>query len=255
MIAFKIEPASKLKRLAEEETKGNDDKKSKLDDTIGNEIRCKICMEVIHQPVTCMPCLDNVRFIQFCGGCLSDWVSRSIECPNCRHDIREVKRNHFLNNIVEIYLNSHPDEKRTEIELKSLEAANKFTHDIMPIAKKEINSGDSASSSSESEEEITQQPRRRQVNRGPAVNPAKCRQCTRQVDGFRCVANQQHINCKLCNQFMPERPGVAQKCSVCEAPFCNLYWRTGRKCPRGVRFTLARAYKYLHRHYLHNHPK
>jgi hypothetical protein len=239
MIAFKIEPAQKLKRPVEEETKGNDDKKSKLEDTIGDEIKCQICMEVIHQPVTCMPCLHNVRFIQFCGGCLSDWNARSKECPNCRVTIEGVKRNHFLNNIIEMYLNSHPNEKRDEKEIKSLEAANTFTSDRMLVTKKEISSGDSASSSSDpdSEEEIAQPTRRRQVNRGPAVNPAKCRQCTKKVDGFRCAANQQHINCKLCNLFMPERPGLPQKCSVCEAPFCSMYWRTVRKCPIGVRFT------------------
>jgi hypothetical protein len=138
-----------------------------------------------------------------------------------------------------MYLNSHPNEKRDEKEIKSLEAANTFTSDRMLVTKKEISSGDSASSSSDpdSEEEIAQPTRRRQVNRGPAVNPAKCRQCTKKVDGFRCAANQQHINCKLCNLFMPERPGLPQKCSVCEAPFCSMYWRTVRKCPIGVRFT------------------
>ena len=134
-----------------------------------------------------------------------------------------------------MYLKSHPNEKRAEAEIKQLEAANVFTNDRVNLKKKEISSGDSASSSSsESEEEIIPAPRRRQINRVAAVNPAKCRQCTRQVDGFRCPANQQHIPCKQCQNFMPERNNLPQKCEVCDAGFCNLYWRTGRKCATGV---------------------
>ena len=188
---------------------------------------------------------------------MSKWNARSKECPNCRAHVREVNKNHFLNNLIEIYLKSHTNEKRTEDEIRQLEAVNVFTSDRINLKKKEEISSedsassssdyeedsassssdheeDSASSSSDYEEEVPPVPRRRQVNTVTAVNIPNCRQCTRQIDGFRCPVNQQHIPCKRCNNFMPVRVNLPQKCAVCDAGFCNLYWRTGRKCATGV---------------------
>jgi hypothetical protein len=47
---------------------------------------CAICQEVMDGPVT---------RINYCGhmfhpNCISEWFTRSVFCPNCRHDIRET---------------------------------------------------------------------------------------------------------------------------------------------------------------------
>ena len=47
---------------------------------------CAICQEIMDGPVT---------RINYCGhmfhpNCISEWFTRSVFCPNCRHDIRET---------------------------------------------------------------------------------------------------------------------------------------------------------------------
>jgi E3 ubiquitin-protein ligase CHFR len=97
-------------------------KQAKVDKSISDEMTCGICIEVIHECVTLMPCLHN-----FCGGCFSDWMKRSQQCPKCRDPVSEARRNVTLNNIIDAYLKSHPEEKRDAAELKRLSEANKIT--------------------------------------------------------------------------------------------------------------------------------
>lgn len=51
-----------------------------------NDDNCAICQEIMDGPVT---------RINYCGhmfhpNCISEWFTRSVFCPNCRHDIRET---------------------------------------------------------------------------------------------------------------------------------------------------------------------
>ena len=92
-------------------------------------MRCGICFEVMHQVVTLMPCLHN-----YCGGCFSDWLKRSKECPHCRDIVVEVKKNATLNNVVLNYLELNPDEKRDPEELREVEEKNIFNADVYKVA-------------------------------------------------------------------------------------------------------------------------
>ena len=51
-----------------------------------NDDNCAICQEIMDGPAT---------RITYCGhmfhpNCISEWFTRSVFCPNCRHDIRET---------------------------------------------------------------------------------------------------------------------------------------------------------------------
>jgi E3 ubiquitin-protein ligase CHFR len=75
--------------------------------TMSEEMKCGICLEIIYQCVTLMPCLHN-----FCGGCYSTWMKRNTNCPKCRDPVSEVRRNTALNNIIEAFLAGNPGEAR-----------------------------------------------------------------------------------------------------------------------------------------------
>lgn len=78
----------------------------------------------MHQAVTLMPCLHT-----FCGGCLSDWVKRQKDCPSCRDNVVEVKKNSLINSLIENYLAINSELKRNPEDLKVLEERNIFKND------------------------------------------------------------------------------------------------------------------------------
>lgn len=75
--------------------------------------------------------------------------------------------------------------------------------------------------------------------------PSPCRECDcpSVVDGFQCgwtssrgrnsssgvISYPKHLQCRACWQPFPERPLCPrpQRCSLCAAPFCNLYFSSG----------------------------
>ena len=76
---------------------------------------------MMHQAVTLMPCLHN-----FCGGCFSDWMDRAKDCPSCRNQVLEVKKNSFVNSMIANFLLANPDERDPKW-LVECEKKNKFT--------------------------------------------------------------------------------------------------------------------------------
>jgi len=60
--------------------------------TMDND-NCAICQEIMD---------GQIRRISYCGhifhpNCISEWFTRSVHCPNCRHDIRETGNEQFPN--------------------------------------------------------------------------------------------------------------------------------------------------------------
>jgi E3 ubiquitin-protein ligase CHFR len=84
----------------------------------------------MHQAVALMPCLHN-----YCGGCMSDWIKRSKECPNCRVEVIMVKKNSQLNSTIESYLALNPDLKRSKEDIEQIEKINIFKNDIVRLTK------------------------------------------------------------------------------------------------------------------------
>ena len=81
-----------------------------MDDDLGEEMKCLICLDYLYQPVTLIDCLHNVFliyrsiFYQFCGACYSDWMQKSDTCPFCSKKVKSVKKNIAVNNIINAYL-------------------------------------------------------------------------------------------------------------------------------------------------------
>lgn len=154
-----------------------------------------------------------------------------------------MKKNHFLVNLIEIFLKEHPDDKRPLEELKEMDEKNQFKIDRVKLTKKGGFSSDGSASSSEEEVKAPVVPRR---GRGGGIQGGRrpltaaqivqniCRQCQKQVDRYQCAANQVHIQCSQCNQYMPQRPNSRQNCEVCKLNFCNLYWQSGTRCRNGL---------------------
>ena len=194
-------------------------------------------MELIYQPVSLYPCLHN-----FCGGCFSDWHNRgNSDCPTCRQKVNEVKKNHLIVSLVDVYSAKHPEAIRTNEELKDLYLANKFKQDRVVISKSAVFKSDGSPSSSDDEEIRPARGRGSIARGGRTAAPARvqavqvqnvCKQCTKAVEGFRCSPGQAHLQCFNCKNFMPDR-GPNQRCAGCDRGFCNLYWRAG-KCRVGI---------------------
>jgi E3 ubiquitin-protein ligase CHFR len=130
-----IIPQEEYLKKAEEEKKQEQEtqkqKKLKLGiDKMGEQFDCGICYLIMHQPVSLMPCLHN-----YCGGCFSDWVKRDQMCPYCKEKIIMIKKNATLHSMIESYLLVNPELRREEGDLKALDEANIFKHDIVSKAK------------------------------------------------------------------------------------------------------------------------
>jgi hypothetical protein len=63
----------------------------------------------------------------FCGGCYSKWAKKSKICPNCSVEPIGVSKNATLTNIINKYLESHPEKKKSEEVRKELDRENIFT--------------------------------------------------------------------------------------------------------------------------------
>ena len=94
-------------------------------DKMGEELDCGICCEVMHGAVTLMPCLHS-----YCGGCFSDWVRKSKECPNCRKAVREVKQNALLNNMSKL-IQAKDKFRRKDSIIKDLDRKNLVNQEIV----------------------------------------------------------------------------------------------------------------------------
>lgn len=192
-------------------------------------LTCGICHDIMHQVVSCQPCLHS-----FCGGCYSGWSKRSRQCPQCRAPVNMVSRNHIITNLVDAYLRLHPEKKRSEEELSELENGNLYTTDRAPPvpptdsmydedADEENYFSDDDSSSDEDELEI-------------------CRQCPGQpdaTDNYQCAnPNPIHLYCRACTLPVPDRTDPIyrpiQRCGFCFTVYCDLYYTqtsTSGGCP------------------------
>ncbi|MGH0171549.1 UNVERIFIED_CONTAM: hypothetical protein FKN15_061676 [Acipenser sinensis] len=77
-------------------------------DKMEESLTCIICQDLLHDCVSLQPCMHT-----FCAACYSDWMERSSFCPTCRCPVERIRKNHILNNLVEAYLQQHPDYRIT----------------------------------------------------------------------------------------------------------------------------------------------
>ncbi|XP_062508883.1 E3 ubiquitin-protein ligase CHFR-like isoform X2 [Corticium candelabrum] len=123
------EPLAKVAHLEDQLIGNRVDAKNKSNptkDDMEESLICGICKEILHNCVSLQPCMHA-----FCAGCYSMWMERSKDCPQCRGKVQRVSKNHIVNNLVDAYLKIHPEKKRSDDDLKELDAQNKITEEMM----------------------------------------------------------------------------------------------------------------------------
>jgi E3 ubiquitin-protein ligase CHFR len=95
-------------------------------DKMIDSLNCSICSEIMHECISLQPCLHS-----YCSGCYSEWMEKSDECPICRKKVDRISKNHLINNLIQSYLKENPQYKRSEKDIKELEAKNKITQDMV----------------------------------------------------------------------------------------------------------------------------
>ncbi|XP_056677934.1 E3 ubiquitin-protein ligase CHFR isoform X3 [Monodelphis domestica] len=245
----------KNSRAIPEEVKAANMKPDKMEETL----TCIICQELLHDCVSLQPCMHT-----FCAACYSGWMERSSLCPTCRCPVERICKNHILNNLVEAYLIQHPEKCRNEEDVRSMDARNKITQDMLqPKVRRSFSDEEGSSedllelSDVDSESSDISQPYivcrqcpgyRRQAMQ-PVASPLPSREAgTFEVPGdapststsfpiaaqdYVCPSQGSHAICTCCFQPMPDRraereqnPHIVapQQCAVCSQPFCHLYW-------------------------------
>ncbi|KFP66424.1 E3 ubiquitin-protein ligase CHFR, partial [Cariama cristata] len=257
-----LEPAKKklkgghecIIKIGSEDAKTANVKPDKMEETL----TCIICQELLHDCVSLQPCMHT-----FCAACYSGWMERSSLCPTCRCPVERICKNHILNNLVEAYLIQHPGKLNSVYDVRSMDARNKITQDMLqPKVRRSFSDEEGSSedllelSDVDSESSDISQPyivcrqcpgyRRHSVPTLPGAGqetevgamqalgdaPSTSANFPAAVQEYVCPAQGSHVICTCCFQPMPDRraereqnPHVApQQCTVCLQPFCHLYW-------------------------------
>ncbi|NXS29031.1 CHFR ligase, partial [Pomatostomus ruficeps] len=251
-------PSECIIKIGSEDAKTSNVKPDKMEETL----TCIICQELLHDCVSLQPCMHT-----FCAACYSGWMERSSLCPTCRCPVERICKNHILNNLVEAYLIQHPgklnNKCRNEDDVRSMDARNKITQDMLqPKVRRSFSDEEGSSedllelSDVDSESSDISQPyivcrqcpgyRRHSVPTLPGTGqeteaggmqalgdaPSTSANFPAAVQEYVCPTQGSHVICTCCFQPMPDRraereqnPHVApQQCTVCLQPFCHLYW-------------------------------
>mmetsp|Transcript_69964 Transcript_69964/g.186424 ORF Transcript_69964/g.186424 Transcript_69964/m.186424 type:complete len:311 (+) Transcript_69964:109-1041(+) len=99
-------------------------------DALEQEVTCSICTDILYNAVALFPCLHN-----FCGGCFSEWMSRSHICPVCNTEFSSVVKNRALSSVVETFLKAHECRRRPAKELAELDAKDTLKGDAYVRSK------------------------------------------------------------------------------------------------------------------------
>ncbi|XP_054466538.1 E3 ubiquitin-protein ligase CHFR [Anoplopoma fimbria] len=249
-------------------------------DKMEESLTCVICQDLLHDCVSLQPCMHV-----FCAACYSGWMERSSLCPTCRCPVERIRKNHILNNLVEAYLNQHPEKNRSDEDLKSMDSRNKITQDMLqPKVERsfsdeegssdylfELSDNDSDSSDmgqpmvmcrqcpgyrKEASQVLfatgsnywvsglpapppippppkppTEEGSPKPTGEQPSTSSAIPSGLSAASQEYRCPPQGCHLICTCCLQPMPDRwaePNseqvIAQRCVLCQRPFCHMYW-------------------------------
>ncbi|XP_049326546.1 E3 ubiquitin-protein ligase CHFR isoform X1 [Astyanax mexicanus] len=249
-----------------------DSREGEKTDKMEESLTCIICQDLLHDCVSLQPCMHT-----FCAACYSGWMERSSLCPTCRCPVERIRKNHILNNLVEAYLLQHPEKCRSEEDLRSMDARNKITQDMLqPKVDRSFSDEEGSSdylfelSDNDSDTSDMSQPYlmcrqcpgyRKDFSpapwicgtaqeegsvKAPGDGPSTSTDTCAAPQEFRCPPQGAHLMCTCCLQPMPDRrsehigsQSSPQHCMVCQRPFCHLYWGCQRIGCQGclARFT------------------
>ncbi|XP_060740371.1 E3 ubiquitin-protein ligase CHFR [Tachysurus vachellii] len=231
---------------------GTDGGEGSKTDKMEESLTCIICQDLLYDCVSLQPCMHT-----FCAACYSEWMERSSLCPTCRCPVERIRKNHILNNLVEAYVLQHPEKCRSEEDIRSMDARNKITQDMLqPKVERYFSDEEGSSdylfelSDNDSDTSDLSQPYMmcRQCP-GYKVNltiapwghyptsllnpdgPSTSSGIRTDTQKFTCPSPSSHLICTCCLQPMPDRRAEhigtntsPQHCLVCQRPFCHLYW-------------------------------
>lgn len=98
---------------------------------VAEELTCAVCKGTLYKPVASIPCMHT-----FCAGCVSEWLKHSTNCPECRAEMYELRPSHKVGNLVEEFLKTRPELKRTAAEIADLDAK-----DVVPPTGMKVKGG------------------------------------------------------------------------------------------------------------------
>ncbi|KAG2388793.1 hypothetical protein C9374_000232 [Naegleria lovaniensis] len=204
------------------------------------ELTCPICSAVFYKPVSVIPCLHN-----FCSSCLSAWVDPSrnlywgqtLNCPTCRAEVHEVRKNPQMNNLTESFLKNNPKKDRSKEEKESMDSKDRFLGktDLVLYKRNGSSSNHDDSSDSDDEEREVSDDSSSDDSQPATIVAPRCPECLQAstIDGFQCPANALHCLCSFCHCTLPHRvhdTTLSQDrrltCELCHAVHCNLYKQT-----------------------------
>ncbi|XP_035385530.1 E3 ubiquitin-protein ligase CHFR isoform X2 [Electrophorus electricus] len=226
-------------------------------DKMEESLTCIICQDLLHDCVSLQPCMHT-----FCAACYSGWMERSSLCPTCRCPVERIRKNHILNNLVEAYLLQHPEKCRSEDDVRSMDARNKISRDMMqPRVERSYSDEEGSSdyllelSDNDSDASDVSQPymtcrqcpgyckdvispawlcgstQEEGSVKAPRDGPSTSSDTCTAPQEYRCPPQGSHLICTCCLQPMPDRraehigsQSSPQHCMVCQRPFCHLYW-------------------------------
>jgi len=244
-------------------------KKSKIDleETMGENLICGICQEIIYKCITLVPCMHN-----FCTCCYGNWRANANDCPQCRTVVKLGQKNHAINNLIEIYLQKNPEKRRDPEELADMDKTSKITDEmlnkgVLNKSKKKYDDYDEDDYSDEYDEEEDYSDEDDYNNHHhnhnnqnyhnqyaqtypPFIPPFQvCMCCTAQgPNGYQCPpVNPPHHICSTCAQpfpkEVPEPRGI--RCEFCTRTNCQLYRTAANPAPHVSKFGLLSTFEPL----------
>jgi hypothetical protein len=93
-------------------------------DKLKDNLKCIICLELFHKPITLAPC-SHV----FCAGCFAGW--NKLNCPSCRQNVSmifDAPKN--ISNMVDDYVLRFPSQARSVETTKELDAKDRHPRGV-----------------------------------------------------------------------------------------------------------------------------
>jgi E3 ubiquitin-protein ligase CHFR len=203
------------------------------DKSFSKEMNCGICLDIIYNCVTLLPCLHN-----FCGACISSWMKKKV-CPLCKEPINRLKKNPQMNNLIDMMLRLEPEKQKPEAERQEMDQKDYFRDNQELLVEKHRRLV--AVEGMGSEEEYSDESAEMQDQFVDSVD-LSCPECTapRMADGFQCQRDGLHVECGSCRRNFPNRAEThAQRCALCSNFFCSLYLGG---CPGWLQLMLLKNY-------------
>uniref|UniRef100_A0A3B1K0G4 Checkpoint with forkhead and ring finger domains, E3 ubiquitin protein ligase n=1 Tax=Astyanax mexicanus TaxID=7994 RepID=A0A3B1K0G4_ASTMX len=247
-----------------------DSREGEKTDKMEESLTCIICQDLLHDCVSLQPCMHT-----FCAACYSGWMERSSLCPPVRCPVeKNPEEPHPQQPGWRAYL---LQKCRSEEDLRSMDARNKITQDMLqPKVDRSFSDEEGSSdylfelSDNDSDTSDMSQPYlmcrqcpgyRKDFSpapwicgtaqeegsvKAPGDGPSTSTDTCAAPQEFRCPPQGAHLMCTCCLQPMPDRrsehigsQSSPQHCMVCQRPFCHLYWG----CQRiGCQGCLARLF-------------